>query len=136
MGHAPDMARKLRLQYPGAIYHLMSRGDRREPVFLEDADRSLFVSTLSEACAKTDWQVHGYGEGPKGTAQPAATKAKRAEICQGNDCQGNHAENGAEAQAFQHLAESGWRGFNAKPQTRGSKGWAHKPCGGGSGTVA
>jgi len=60
MGHAPDMARKLRLQYPGAIYHLMSRGDRREPVFLEDADRSLFVSTLGEACAKTDWQVHAY----------------------------------------------------------------------------
>jgi putative transposase len=29
------MARKLRLQYPGAIYHVMSRGDRREPVFLE-----------------------------------------------------------------------------------------------------
>ena len=44
MGHAPDMARKLRLQYPPAIYHLMSRGDRREPVFLEDADRALFVS--------------------------------------------------------------------------------------------
>jgi hypothetical protein len=44
MRHAPDMARKLRLQYLGAIYHLMSRGDRREPVFLEDADRALFVS--------------------------------------------------------------------------------------------
>jgi hypothetical protein len=29
-------------------------------VFLEDADRSLFVSTLGEACAKTDWQVHAY----------------------------------------------------------------------------
>ena len=60
MGHAPDMARKLRLQYPGAFYHLMSRGDRRELVFLEDADRALFVSTLGEACAKTDWQVHAY----------------------------------------------------------------------------
>jgi len=54
------MARKLRLQYPGAIYHLMSRGDRREPVFLEDADRLVFLSTLGEACAKTDWQVHAY----------------------------------------------------------------------------
>jgi REP element-mobilizing transposase RayT len=54
------MARKLRLQYPGAIYHLMSRGDRREPVFLDDADRALFVSTLGEVCSKTDWQVHAY----------------------------------------------------------------------------
>ena len=47
------MARKLRLQYPGAIYHLMSRGDRREPVFLDDADRRSCLSTLGEACAKT-----------------------------------------------------------------------------------
>jgi hypothetical protein len=34
MEHFMIMARKLRLQYPGALYHLMSRGDRREPVFL------------------------------------------------------------------------------------------------------
>jgi REP element-mobilizing transposase RayT len=38
----------------------MSRGDRREPVFLEDADQQTFLSTLAEACAKTDWQVHAY----------------------------------------------------------------------------
>ena len=74
MGHDPDMARKLRLQYPGAIYHLMSRGDRREPVFLEDADRALFVSTLGEACAKTDWQVHGYGEERRESAQDKAAR--------------------------------------------------------------
>jgi REP element-mobilizing transposase RayT len=54
------MARKLRLQYPGAIYHLMSRGDHREPIFLEAADRAMFLSTLAEVCAKTDWQVHAY----------------------------------------------------------------------------
>jgi REP element-mobilizing transposase RayT len=54
------VARKLRLQYPGAVYHLMSRGDHREPVFLEDDDRRKFLSTLAEACAKTDWQVHAY----------------------------------------------------------------------------
>jgi len=36
------MARRLRLQYPGAIYHLMSRGHRQEPVFLEDADALCF----------------------------------------------------------------------------------------------
>ena|SRR6266480_4193067 len=32
------MARKLRVQYPGAIYHVMNRGDRREPIFKDDAD--------------------------------------------------------------------------------------------------
>ena len=74
MGHAPDMARKLRLQYPGAIYHLMSRGDRREPVFLEDADRSLFVSTLVEACAKTDWHVHPYGKQRRESAEDKASR--------------------------------------------------------------
>jgi putative transposase len=54
------MARKLRVQYPGAVYHLMSRGDRREPIFKDDRDRLRFLETLGEACAKTGWQVHAY----------------------------------------------------------------------------
>lgn len=52
------MARKLRLQYPGAIYHVMNRGDHSEAIFREDKDRELLAATLSEACEKTDWQVH------------------------------------------------------------------------------
>src|SRR5579864_4694803 len=52
------MARKLRLEYPGAIYHVMNRGDRREPIFHDDKDRQLFLDTLGEACRKTGWQVH------------------------------------------------------------------------------
>lgn len=54
------MARKLRVQYPGAIYHLLNRGDRREPIFKDDVDRRRFLETLAEACAKTGWQVHAY----------------------------------------------------------------------------
>ncbi len=54
------MARKLRVQYPGAIYHLMNRGDRREPIFKDDEDRRCFLETLGEACTKTGWQVHAY----------------------------------------------------------------------------
>ena len=57
---APTMARKLRVQYPGAIYHVMSRGDRREAIFQDDTDRELFLQTLEEACGKTDWQVHAW----------------------------------------------------------------------------
>ena len=49
------MARKLPLEYPGAIYHVMNRGDRRELIFKDDADRQRFVETLGEACAKTGW---------------------------------------------------------------------------------
>jgi putative transposase len=52
------MARKLRVEYPGAVYHVMNRGDRREPIFRDDEDRQCFVRTLGEACAKTGWQVH------------------------------------------------------------------------------
>ena len=52
------MARKLRVEYAGAIYHVMSRGDRRELIFEDDEDRVKFMATLEEACAKTGWQVH------------------------------------------------------------------------------
>ena len=38
----------------------MSRGDRREPIFLDDEDRKTFVRTLAEACEKTGWQVHAW----------------------------------------------------------------------------
>jgi putative transposase len=54
------MARKLRVEYPGAIYHVMNRGDRREPIFGDDADRNQFVETLGEACARSGWEVQAY----------------------------------------------------------------------------
>ena len=54
------MPRPLRVEFPGAIYHLMSRGDRREPIFLDDTDRRRFLDTLGEACVKTGWQIHAY----------------------------------------------------------------------------
>ena len=54
------MARKLRVQYPGAIYHVMNRGDRREPIFKDDKDRLLFLEGLGEACEKTGWVIHAW----------------------------------------------------------------------------
>lgn len=54
------MARKVRIEYPGAIYHVLSRGDRREPIFKDDEDRQRFVDTLGDVCAKAGWQVHAY----------------------------------------------------------------------------
>jgi REP element-mobilizing transposase RayT len=54
------MARKLRVEYPGALYHVMNRGDRREPIFKDDTDRQNFLETLGEACVKTGLQVHAY----------------------------------------------------------------------------
>jgi putative transposase len=54
------MPRQRRVEYPGAMYHIMSRGDRREDIFLDDVDRHDFIKTLAEACQKTGWQVHAY----------------------------------------------------------------------------
>jgi putative transposase len=44
------MAGKLRIQYLGAIYHVMNRGDRREAIFEDDEDRQRLLETLTEAC--------------------------------------------------------------------------------------
>ena len=52
--------RHLRIDYPGAIHHVMSRGDRREDIYHDDVDRQEFLKTLAEACQKADWQVHAY----------------------------------------------------------------------------
>lgn len=51
------MPGQLRIKYPGAIYHVMNRGDRREPIFQDDTDRKHFIATLGEACRKTDWRI-------------------------------------------------------------------------------
>ena len=55
-----DMPRKRRVEYAGAMYHVMSRGNRRSDIFLNDVDRHDFIKTLAEACQKTGWQVHAY----------------------------------------------------------------------------
>ena len=54
------MARKLRVEYAGAIYHVMNRGDRREEIFKDDADRGRFLEALGEVCVKTGWQVQAW----------------------------------------------------------------------------
>jgi REP element-mobilizing transposase RayT len=54
------MPRKLRVEFPGAIYHVMSRGDRREDILRDDVDRQDFLKTLAETCQKTGFEVHAY----------------------------------------------------------------------------
>jgi putative transposase len=48
------------MQFPGAVYHVLDRGDRREAIFLADADREMFLHTLGEACERTGWRIHAY----------------------------------------------------------------------------
>ncbi len=54
------MPRQARIEYEGAIYHVMNRGDRRENIVHGDEDRKSFVKTLGEACGKCGWEVHAW----------------------------------------------------------------------------
>jgi len=54
------MARPLRIEYPGALYHVTSRGDRQEPIFDDDRDRTAFLNVLGEVVSRFQWQCHAY----------------------------------------------------------------------------
>ena len=58
---APDvMARPLRIQYPGAVYHVMNRGSSRQKVFLETRDYEVFINTIGELHNRWRVEVFAY----------------------------------------------------------------------------
>ena len=54
------MPRQLRLEYEGAAYHVMARGNRRESIFREDSDRLAWLDYLGQVCHRTAWRVDGW----------------------------------------------------------------------------
>jgi REP element-mobilizing transposase RayT len=54
------VARRFRIQYPGALYHIINRGNYRRPVFYTDGAAQAFEKTLGEACERHRWRVHAY----------------------------------------------------------------------------
>lgn len=54
------MARPLRIEFPGALYHVTSRGDRREAIFDDDDDRETFLAVLAEVVDRFKWLCHAY----------------------------------------------------------------------------
>ncbi len=54
------MPRALRVEYPGAHYHAMCRGNDGQEIFRTDDGRRLFLSTLDEVCEQTGWLIHAY----------------------------------------------------------------------------
>ncbi len=54
------MTRPLRLEYPGALYHVTSRGDRKEAIYVDDHDRTAWLETLALVCTRFNFVVHGY----------------------------------------------------------------------------
>ncbi len=54
------MSRPLRIQYPGAWYHVMNRGRSGEPIFIEEADYHAFIELLKEAVDMWNMRVGAY----------------------------------------------------------------------------
>jgi len=54
------MARPLRIEYAGAVYHVMARGNHGQSLFADDQDRRRFLETVGEACGKTSWRIHAF----------------------------------------------------------------------------
>ena len=54
------MARPLRVQFPGASYHITSRGNDRLPIFADDQDRLIFLSLLREVALRFGWSVSAW----------------------------------------------------------------------------
>jgi putative transposase len=54
------MARPLRIEYPGAVYHITSRGNARKRIYKDDTDRTSFLDVLCSVVKKYNWLCHGY----------------------------------------------------------------------------
>ncbi len=54
------MARRKRIDYPGAWHHVMNRGARQAPIFGEDADGAAFLTVLGETVERFGLEVHAY----------------------------------------------------------------------------
>ncbi len=54
------MARKVRLEEAGGMYHVINRGNYRRWIFEEEGARDAFEATLWEACERAKWVLHGY----------------------------------------------------------------------------
>lgn len=54
------MARPLRIEYPGAVYHITSRGNARGNIYVDDADRKIFLEVLAAVIEKYNWLCHAY----------------------------------------------------------------------------
>ncbi|TSK06593.1 MAG: addiction module toxin RelE [Geobacter sp.] len=54
------MARPLRIEFPFAIYHVTSRGNARDDIFIDDSDRRTFLGTLQSVLLRYNWLCHAY----------------------------------------------------------------------------
>ncbi|MCC7517700.1 MAG: hypothetical protein IT578_00785 [Verrucomicrobiae bacterium] len=60
MAEDDDMARAPRIEFAGAVYHVMNRGDHLEPIFRDEVDRGVFMTTLAETAVSAGWTIHSF----------------------------------------------------------------------------
>jgi putative transposase len=54
------MARPIRVEYAGAVYHVMARGNQGWDICVDDGDRKMWLATLAAACRRTGWRIHAW----------------------------------------------------------------------------
>ncbi|MDR3564118.1 MAG: transposase [Negativicutes bacterium] len=54
------MARPLRIEYAGAVYHVMARGNQGQSICADDGDRKMWVASLRDAWRRTGWDIHAW----------------------------------------------------------------------------
>jgi REP element-mobilizing transposase RayT len=54
------MPRKLRIQYPGAVYNIISRRNYRKELFLKENTAAVFERALMETLERCDWKLYAY----------------------------------------------------------------------------
>ncbi len=54
------MARPLRIEFAGALYHVTSRGDGQEDIYLDDTDREIYLEVLADVQHRFNWAIHAY----------------------------------------------------------------------------
>jgi len=54
------MARPLRIEFAGALYHVTSRGDGQEDIYLDDNDREIYLEVLADVKERFNWSIHAY----------------------------------------------------------------------------
>ena len=54
------MARPLRLEFAGALYHITSRGNERKPIYLDESDFEGFLKILGDVCERYNWVIHSF----------------------------------------------------------------------------
>ena len=87
------MARPLRIELAGGLYHVTSRGDRRVDIYLDEADRLAWLDTFGQVCKRFNWVCHAW-------CQMSNHYHVVVETVEGNLCQGMRQLNGVYTQLF------------------------------------